>query len=142
MTETGSMAYLLQAIMTKMAGSALSSDVNGRIYLDEAPHGAEFPYVVFLIVSGVPENLFAQKGDIVTVQFSLFSISRGLAEITDMYGDLIALFDDISLTITGDTCINMARENLMTMVEDIGATPNGNGTVRHWAVDYSIHIED
>jgi hypothetical protein len=42
---------ILTAIYGKFTGSAFSTDVGGRIYLDEAPAGAEFPYCVFQIVT-------------------------------------------------------------------------------------------
>jgi hypothetical protein len=37
----------LTAIMTKTTGSAFSTAVGGRIYLDAAPDKATFPYCVF-----------------------------------------------------------------------------------------------
>ncbi|MDD5226811.1 MAG: DUF3168 domain-containing protein [Candidatus Omnitrophica bacterium] len=123
--------------MSKTTGSAISSDVGGRIYLDQAPEGVEFPYVVFQVVSDVPNNVFNKTGENVLIQFSLFSSSEGAAEITDMYADLKTLFDDATLTITGSTCINMARVNTVTMVEDI-TTTEGAQAVKHWAVDYLI----
>lgn len=131
------MNNLLQAIMTKISGSALSSDVGGRIFLDEAPDGVEFPYVVFFIVSDVPEDAFAKDGEVVTIQFSLFSASQGAAEITDMYADLKALFDDCAMTITSNTLIWCRRVNMTTMMED-ALVNSATQLVSHWAVDYEL----
>lgn len=133
------MNNLLASIMTKISGSTFSTDVGGRIFLDEAPHGSDYPYCVFFIVSDVPANTFSDLLDDILIQFSLFSESQGATEITTIYNDLVALFDNCSLTIATDTHIWMMRENLTTMVEDI-ETPSGNQRVKHWAVDYSIMV--
>jgi len=131
------MNNLLASIMTKVSGSALSTDVGGRIYLDEAPDGCEMPYCVFFIISDVPDNTFTENIEDILIQFSLFSASQGATEITTMYTDLKALFDDCYLTITSNNHIYMMRQNLTTMVEDI-TTVNGERRVKHWAVDYGI----
>ena len=135
------MQNLLAAIMTRCSGSALSTDVGGRIFFDEAPEGSEFPYVVFRIVASAPQDTFKDAIEDTLVQFSLFSISEGAAEITAMYADLMALFDWSAITVTGGTCIWVVRQGLMPMLEDI-TTPAGTVGVRHWAVEYSIMVQD
>lgn len=134
------MDALLAAIYGKISGSALSADVGGRVYLDEAPAGCEFPYVVFFIVSGVPDNVFTKYGESVLIQISLFSASAGATEITTMFNHLTALYDDAQLTVTGYNMIVMERQNLMTTVEEI-ETPEGKQTVKHWTVDYEAVIQ-
>jgi len=114
--------------------------------LDQAPDGAEFPDVVFLIVSGIPDDVFAKKGRSILIQFSLFSASAGATEITDMYNDLHDLLDDKSLTIppTGtvtDTLIWMHETNLVTMTEDI-TVADATQTVKHWAVDFEVVTQE
>lgn len=133
------MNYLLTALMTKITTgpSALYSDVSGRVYLDRAPNEAEFPYVVFFIVSDVPEKTYTEDFEDIIIQFSLFSASEGAAEITDIYTDLKSLFDECSLSITSSTLVWMKRSNLITMVDDI-TTSQGTFGVKHWAVDYNI----
>jgi hypothetical protein len=130
---------LLTAIYGKTISSALSTAVGGRIYLDEAPQKTGFPYVVFSIVSSVPDKTFTENFEDILIQFSLFSASKAMDEITNIYTHLNTLFDECSLTITNNILLRMTRENLTTMFEDI-ITPEGKG-VRHWAVDYSILIE-
>ena len=131
------MNNLLTAITNKFSGSALSSDVSGRIFLDSAPDNTEFPYVVFFIVSGTPEKTFTEHYTNTLIQFSLFSALEGATEIMDMYTDLKALFDDCSLTITGSTLVWMREQNLTTMVEDI-TVADASQKVKHWAADFSI----
>jgi hypothetical protein len=120
-----------------MTGSALSTDVGGRIYLDVAPEGTAFPYVIFFIVSSVPQDNFVEYLDDTMIQFSLFSDKAGASEIATMYGHLKTLFDDAVLTITGNTHLWTVRQNLTTMTEEI-TTSSGTMGVKHWAVDYSI----
>ncbi|MFH2074905.1 MAG: DUF3168 domain-containing protein [Pseudomonadota bacterium] len=142
------MINLLTAIMSKITTgpSALSSDVGGRIFLDQAPDGVEFPYVVFFIVSGIPDDVFAKKGRSILIQFSLFSASAGATEITTIYRDLKALFDECAMTIppTGtetDKLVWMKRTNLTTMVEEI-TVADATQTVKHWAVDFEVVTQE
>ena len=131
---------LLTAIYGKTSGSTLSSDVGGRIFLDSAPDGCEFPYIVFFIVSNVPDWEFVERFEDTLVQFSLFSSSSSAVEITAMYSDLKALFDDCSMAITGDTLIWFRRQNLVTMVDEI-TVADGTQTVKVWHVDYEVKVQ-
>jgi hypothetical protein len=136
------MDSLLTAIMTKFSGSTLSTYVGGRIYLDQAPQSVVFPYVIFSIVASNPEDTFKNKIEDTLVQFSLFSTSLAATEITTMYGYLKAILDDAILTVTGHSHIWMIRENLVTMVDDISASQDGSEFAKHWAVDYSIKVQE
>lgn len=137
------MVNLISAIKTKLTGSALAADVGDRVYLDQAPEGVEFPYCIYFIVSGIPDNAFKKLGESVLIQFSLFSaLSAGDAIMTTMYASLKALFDDCSMTITSNTLVWCRRQNLVTMVEADITLPDGSNGVRHWAVDYEITIQE
>ena len=131
------MVNLLTAIYSKTSGSALSSDVGGRIFLDRAPDGCEFPYVVFFVVSGVPDRTFSEHYTNTLIQFSLFSASSSAVEITDMYADLKALFDEQPLTITGSTLVWMKENNLTTMADDI-TVADATQAVKSWHVDFEV----
>ena len=131
------MKNLLTALMTKFSGSAFSTDVAGRIYLDETPAGAEFPYCVFFIVAGTPEKTFTERFTDTLIQFSLFSTSKGVTEISTMYADLKAILEECSLSITGSTLVWCREQGMTTMNEEI-TTPTGTATVKHWAVEYEI----
>ena len=131
------MKDLLAAIMTKTSGSALSTDVGGRIFEGVAPEESAFPYVVITIVTDYQVDTFKNKLEEVIVQFSLYSISQGLTEITTMFADLKTLFDDAALTITGSSQVIIYRENLTTMQDEF-TTTQGTAWGRHWAVDYRI----
>lgn len=133
------MNNLLTGIMTKTTGSALATAVGNRIYLDSAPEKATLPYVVFFIVSAVPFDTFSEDMDDIYMQFSLFSSSKGATEITGLYANLTALFDDCTFSLTGGTLLSVERENLTTMTDDITTTAGTIG-VKHWAVDYRIKV--
>ncbi len=130
------MKALLDAIDTKRNGSALDTSVGGRIYLDEAPEGAEFPYVVAQIISNVPEYPGGKTIEGALIQFSIFSASKDYTEITGILTNLRSLYDDCSLTITGETLIYFIRGNLTTMVEEV--TNAGTVGVKHYAQEYEL----
>lgn len=134
------MTNLITAIVSKTANSALSTSVGGRIYLDQAQQEAEFPYIVFFVVSDTPNYTFKFDHEEVLIQFSIFSTSQSASEISTIYNNLKSLFDDCALTITGNTLVHFWRENLTTMIDNID-TPAGTVGVKHWAVDYSVRME-
>ena len=134
------MKNILTAIYGKFTGSELSSDVGGRIFLDQAPEGCEFPYVVYFVVASTPDDVFAKKGRQTLIQFSLFSVNPSAVEISTMHGHLNALFDDCSMTITSNTLAWMHEQNLTTMTEEI-TVGEGVQSVKHWAADYEVVTE-
>src|SRR3990172_4791973 len=130
------MQILIDAIATKLLDSAVYNDVGGRCYYDTADSN-NTPYIVYSIVSGVPDNVFQKTGESVLLQFDLFSaLSAGKTEITTMYTDLTALLDDCVLTITGKNCVLFQRQNTVTMVEELSALQDGSSIVLHWIVDF------
>ena len=136
------MNNLLTSIMSKTSGQSISNDVGGRIFLDQAPDGVEYPYIVFFIVTDTPGKTFTEDFENIIIQFSLFSASSGATEITTMYRDLKALFDECALTIppTGtetDKLIWFKRQNLTTMMDEV-VVADATQNVKHWAVDYEI----
>jgi len=131
---------IFTAIVTKLTGSSFTTDVGGRFYADIAPDEAEFPYCVFSVIDGNPEYTFTETFENLTIQFSLYSISDGLAEITSMFEHLTSLFDNCSLTITSQTLIWMTRERVNTMYDDI-ININGTRGLKQWAVTYDLMVQ-
>ena len=132
------MQALFDAIEAKLLDSAIYNDCGGRVYQDTAD-SSDTPYLVYSIVSGVPDNVFQKTGESVLMQFDLFSArSAGRTEITTMYADLIVLLDDCTLTITGKNCFQFQRQNMIPTVEDISALQDGSNLLNHWVVDYEI----
>jgi len=139
------MKNLLTAIYshatTDAVGSGFMASIGNRFFQDEAPEGSEFPYCVYIIVVDTPEDVFAKDGEDILIQFSLFSTSSSVAEISDMYKDLKALFDNCSLTIAHNTLVWMRRDNLTTLMDE-HITPEGTIGVKAWHVDYQILTQE
>ncbi len=128
------MKNLLTGLYSKFSGSDFSSDVAGRIYLDQAPDGCEFPYAVFFIVSNVPDRTFTETFDYTLIQFDLFSELYSTSESEGMFGHLKTLFDECaSMTITERTLLWMRRQNAFLMSEEIA-----KGDIWHYVVEYEI----
>jgi len=126
------------ALFTKLTGSLLDSDIGNRFYKGRGPDSPEFPYVVHSVVSSVPEKTFTEQYENILIQFDLFSLASGSAEVESMYDHLNALYDECSLTITGSTLVWMRRNNAILMVEDYPTTTEGTQKVWHYAVDFEI----
>ncbi len=130
------MKALTDAIWGKCTSATdLYADIGGRLFKGRAPQGAEFPYVVFFVVTDNPDNAFAKDGDEAIVQFSVFSKTAGNAEAENIVAHLRALYDDVALTITGHTLIGFAWQNTVPMADEI-ITPDGTVEAWHYAVDY------
>ena len=129
------------AILTKLSGTTLETLAGGRVYLDQSPEGTQvFPYIVFFIVHSNQQDDFKNQLDNTLLQFSIFSASAGMAEITAIYDALKSVFDDAALSISGSTVVWMIRQNLMTMTEAV-TSGSGESVVKHWAVDYSVLVQ-
>ncbi len=127
----------IEAIKNKISGSTFESDLNGRVYLDEADE-LTLPHCVWFVISAVPEKTFTEVFSDALIQFSIFSAkTAGVAEIANIYNDLHALFDECALTISGNTLVWMRENNLTTMILPDTA-PDGSSGIRHWAVDFEV----
>lgn len=133
------MLNLSKAIHGELSGSLLSAHIANRLFKGQAPEGADYPYIVFLIVSNSPEKTFActEEFEDTIIQFSLFSAASGQTEIENMYADLITLYDEATFSIVGSTLVWMFRENAILTIED-HTTPSGTRKVWAYHVDYNI----
>jgi len=132
------MLNLSTAIYGKLSGSALADHIGTRLYKGRAPENATYPYIVFMIVSNVPEKTFSENFEITTVQFSIFSSTSGSTEAENIYTDLKTLYDECAMTVTSSTWFYwMKRLNATLMVED-HTVKAGTIQVWHYAVDYEI----
>ena len=112
------MKYLLKAIkdhFDSAGGASLRAIVgDSGLYYDQAPQGTSMPYVTCHIISYIPERSIMPGGQRVTnnilLQFSVWSDSRSVSEVSNIYGYLDSLFDRASLTIDGFEHIVFIRE--------------------------------
>lgn len=134
------MKALTTAIFGKCAaGTTLHTAIGGRLYKGRAPQNATHPYIVYQVVSDVPDNTFAEHLEDVLLQFSIYSTSSSTSEIEDIFAALKALYDDCTLTVTGGTLLWMRRQNAILNNEEY-TTPTGTEYGWAYAVDYSIKL--
>ena len=134
------MKNLTTAIYGKLSGSALAAHIGTRMYKGRAPEEAAYPYIVYTIVSDVPNLTFSEDFEDVIIQFSLFSSTSSSTEVEDIYTDLKTLFDECTMSITSETLVWMIRQNTTQMVED-HTTRDGLIQVWHYAVDYYLMVK-
>jgi hypothetical protein len=118
----------------------LNTDVAGRMYKDIAEQGADFPYIVFEMISDVPDDTFTEDIAEVYIQFSLFSNTGDSTEIENMYSHLKELYDDCVIAPTGSYFINMSRVNT-TKIDSAVTTESGESYIHGRAVDYLVTIQ-
>jgi hypothetical protein len=94
-----------------------------------------------MLVSDVPEKTFTEDYERVRVQFSLFSDSSSSSEIEDIFTYLKALYDDCTLSPTGETVIMMQRTGFNGAMKEDHLTPSGNQSVWVIHVDYQIYVK-
>ena len=134
------MKNLSTALFTKFTGSAFSTSIGGRLYKARAPQNPTWPYAVYYLISDVPRDTFTEKLEEVIIQFSVFSQASGSTEIEDIVTNLKSLFDNCSLTITGNTHIMMNRQgsSLTSVPAD---TEAGTGEYWQYDVDYLVNLK-
>lgn len=132
------MKALATAIFSKMTSATdLYALIGGRLFHQEAPEGAEFPYVVFLIVSDMPEYPGGKTIEDVLLQFSILSTASSFSEAGDILVALRALYDDCTLTISGSTLIYFIRRNYTSNREEV-TTPAGTVGAWHATQEYEL----
>jgi hypothetical protein len=82
----------------------------GQLYKERAKQNAILPYVVYHIISDVPEWNFCSDFEKVRIQFDLYSEANSSTEVEDLYAKLKSLFDWQTLTIVGWDHVYMKRE--------------------------------
>jgi len=128
---------LTTAIYGQLAGSVLSTAVGNRLYKGRAPDGADYPYIVYFVVTDMPDRTFTEDYENVIIQFSLFSTASGTTEVEDMFTHLKTLYDEKPFTITGSTLIWMRRANTSFLVED-HTTPTGTQQVFAYHCEFQV----
>jgi len=108
--------------------------VSGKFYKERAPQTATLPYVVYHIISIVPEWNFCSDFEKLRIQIDLFSSSNDSTQVENMYTYLKELFDWRELVIDGYDHIWMRRE-LARLVKD----PEDDNW--NYTVDYEIFME-
>ncbi len=133
------MKALTTAIYGKLSGSTLSTAIGGRLYKSEAPQNAQYPCVVFFVVTDYPEYPGGKTVEHVLVQFSVFSMAVGSTEVEDILGYLRSLYDDCTLSASGYSQIYCIRGNSQFLRDEV-PTVNGTVGIWHYVQEYNIQI--
>lgn len=122
-------------------GSGFMTSIGNRFYDTEAPQDAAFPYVVYLIVTDIKDWQFVERFEDVLIQFSIFSSASSSGEAKDIYTNLVDLYDEQYLNITGMVQFLWMWRNTLTIMKDEVTTPAGTVGVWHLAVDFDVYYE-
>lgn len=114
--------------------TTLYTATNGQFYKERAKQNALLPYVVYHIISDVPEWNFCSDFEKVRVQFDLYSENNSSTEVEDLYAKLKSLFDWQTLTIVGWDHVYMKRELARLSRDPVD-------DVWTYNVDYEIYME-
>jgi hypothetical protein len=103
------------AIYSKFTANPANSfytGLGGKLYYAQSPQvtsiASACPYAVFYILSDTADWTFREKFDYYTVQFSLYDTTATLVETH--FANLISLYDDAVLSITGFSHVWCKRE--------------------------------
>ena len=105
------MNVLKTGIYNKYNGSVSFKGAITGLFYSEAPQGTLFPYVVYHIITGTPNNTYSEKAENVVVEFLICSDDNSSNEIDTIYGYLDNLYNDCILTVSGYNSIYVTRES-------------------------------
>ena len=134
------MKNLTTAIYAKKTGSTFETAINSRLYKVIAPENPTFPYAVFKVIDDTPEHTYSESYENVLIQFSLYSSTSGTTEVEDIFTKLCALYDECSLSITGETLVHMQRQSAYLISEE-HTTINGLQKIWHYPVEYFLLVQ-
>jgi hypothetical protein len=115
--------------------NGLYLQTSGQLYKDRAKQDAVLPYVVYHMITDVPEWTFDTDFERVRIQFDLYSDDESSSEIEDLYTALKALYEWQTLIVEGWTHVHMKRLLARGPFRDPG---DDNWT---YNVDFEILIE-
>ena len=112
------MEVLFNGIYTLYSGVSakavtLQTSLTGGLHFYTATQNTNYPYAVYFMVSNVPERTFQERFENSIIQFNIFSSREhstdAPSEIVGIRDDLVDLYDECALTITGYTHLSMLR---------------------------------
>jgi hypothetical protein len=130
------MNVLFTGITTLFTGTpahAYYAAIGGRQYLNKAPQGATFPYVVYSYVSGMPEPTFTENEEEVWIQFAIYSEHNSATEAGTILAALYTRYDYCTLTVAGYNFISMVRGQTLEN-NDLTVDPTIHGYIAQYIV--------
>lgn len=127
---------LRKAIYAKLSGSALNTEVSGKLAYRKPEPSWETPFVLFDIITSNPVDRVFEN---TLVQFHIFDHGATATKAEAIHADLRALYDDCALSATG-------LEPNLGLEWDSGPLDMSDYTddgvwVWHLVVDYRVWIE-
>lgn len=115
------MLALRRAIRARLvADASLLSALGGAKIYDEAPRGAEAPYLLFAETRLRDWSTSGSKGAEQLITLSVISNQRGAAEAIDIGETVLALLDDAPLTLDGHHLVSISHQTSETRREHNG----------------------
>lgn len=106
------MKLLTQAIYTKWtATSDLTTNISGGLYFDEVVVSQTRPYCRYSIVNGTSDYTFGSNDELeeTRIQFDIYG--TGANAVMALQDKLHTAFDDVMLTISGESMYQAMRIN-------------------------------
>ena len=125
--------------LTAGVHNSLYNAMPDRMYMGKAPQYPVYPYCVFMLVSGTPEDTFTEKFADCLVEFMLVTNDDSAINIGACFEYLKALYDDCKLPIAGNAYapVYMQRESWHLLRDD-----EQEGGFWQYIVDYRILVQE
>jgi len=124
------MQVLFTGLYSKFSNNAALKAVVSGMYLTEAIQGAEYPYIVYHLISNIADWTYTEDMENSLIQFSIFDNHNSSTTILDIFEKLKTCYDWTTLTVTGYSSIYIKREfNILTRENGI------------WKMDVQYRIE-
>ena len=133
------MNSLFTAIYNRFSATTTSgfyNDISGRLYHNNAPQGATFPYCVYFSVDDDNELDFTDEREDFLLQFNIFSQNNSASQAGTLLESLKTMFDNCSLTVTGWNHLQFLRDRVIPN-NDFSQVPPLQG----YSVEYNVLLE-
>ena len=133
------MNSLFQSIYNHFSATTTTgfyNDVSGRMYLNNAPQEASFPYCVYFSVDDANELDFSDEHEDFLLQFNIFTQNNSSLQAGNLLESLKTMFDNCSLTVTGWRPINFQRDRIYSNNDFTQVPP-----IQGYSVEYNALLE-
>lgn len=135
MIDNQTLGTAIKAKYDGTAGATLRGLLGtNKLAQDQAPQTTAFPYVVFQVISDVPNNTFNKELSSCRVQFSIWYKYGATNNLGTIARALYDLFHKTALTITGYT-------HTGTQMLSAGAIPSDDSMIGGYRIDFEIWAE-
>jgi hypothetical protein len=102
--------------------NGIKAIVSQRVYREQAPQNATFPYIVFGLMSGIDRNMLGPVRAFTRGQYMVkaVTVGEGFATADDIMDLVDTLLQDKSLTVSGYRVMPIHREEMFRYTETIG----------------------